>query len=139
MKPLPPKLHEILRSDVMRAGQKYLLVGGASALTDWALFAFILYALEFHYLLAGALSFTIVTAANYYMSAKFVFGTGRRSLRQRVTLLYVVSIVGLFFNLGLLTLGIDLLELHPMVAKILATGIVFGWNFSLRYYFIFQR
>ena len=123
----------------MRAGQKYFLVGGASALTDWALFALFLYWGELQYLVSGSLSFIVATAANYYMSIRFVFGTGRRSLKQRVTLLYFVSLVGMAINLALLTLGIDLLDLHPMIAKILATGMVFAWNFLLRYFYIFRK
>jgi len=132
-------LREFWRSDFMRAGLRYFLVGFASALTDWKLFALLLYWGELQYLVAGSLSFIVATAANYYMSVRFVFGTGRRSLKQRVTLLYFVSLVGMAINLSLLTLGIDFLNLHPMTSKILATGMVFAWNFLLRYYFIFQK
>lgn len=139
MKLSAAQLREFIQSDFLRAGQKYFLVGGACALIDWALFALFLYWSELQYLVAGSLAFMVATTANYYMSVRFVFGTGRRSLRQRVMLLYCVSLIGLVINLSLLMLGFDFLNLHPMIAKILATGVVFAWNFLLRYYLIFQR
>lgn len=130
---------DFLRSDIGRAVQKYFLVGGVCALTDWALFAILLYALDVHYLLSGAISFIILTGVNYVLSVRFVFGTGRRRLHQRILLLWAVSAAGIVFNLGLLTIGIDVVGAHPMIAKIFATGAVFGWNFLMRYFFVFQK
>ena len=130
---------EAWKSDVAKAAQKYLLVGGVSALLEWSIFAFFLYGMEQHYLISGALSFLFATAANYFMSVRFVFGTGRRARNQRILLLYLVSAIGIIFNLGVLAIGIDLIGMHEMAAKILATGAVFGWNFAARYYFVFQK
>lgn len=128
-----------LRSDIGRAAQRYFVVGGICALIDWGLFALLLYSLDVHYLLSGAISFVVATGANYILSVRFVFGVGRRNLRQRVLLLSAVSVAGIGFNLGLLTVGIDVLGVHPMIAKVFATGAVFGWNFLLRYFFVFQK
>jgi putative flippase GtrA len=137
--PLSATLREAWRSDVMKAAQKYLMVGGVSALLEWSIFALFLYGLEQHYLVSGAFSFLLATAANYFLSVRFVFGTGRRTRNQRIFLLYLVSAVGILFNLGVLAIGIDLIGMHEMAAKILATGAVFGWNFAARYYFVFQK
>ena len=126
-------------SDVMKAAQKYFLVGGLSALLEWALFALFLYGLEQHYLISGALSFLLATAANYFLSVRFVFGTGRRARYQRIFLLYLVSAIGIAFNLGILAVGIDEIGMHEMAAKILATAAIFGWNFAARYYFVFEK
>jgi putative flippase GtrA len=130
---------EFLRSDLGRAAQKYFFVGGTCALIDWCLFALLLYLLEVHYLLGGAISFVVSTGANYILSVRFVFGVGRRSRHQRIVLLCAVSVAGIVFNLGLLTIGIYVIGVHPMIAKVFATGAVFGWNFFLRYYFVFQK
>lgn len=127
------------RSDVATAARKYLLVGGVSAILEWSIFAFFLYVLEQHYLVSGTFSFLLATAANYFLSIRFVFGTGRRARSHRIFLLYVVSAIGIVFNLGVLAVGIDLMGIHEMAAKVLATGAVFGWNFIARYYFVFQK
>ena len=127
------------RSDVAIAAQRYFLVGGVSAIMEWSIFAFFLYGMDQHYLISGALSFLLATAANYFLSVRFVFGTGRRARNQRIFLLYVVSAIGIIFNLSVLAIGIDLVSMHEMAAKILATAAVFGWNFAARYYFVFQK
>ena len=106
---------------------------------EWSIFAFFLYGMDQHYLISGALSFLLATAANYFLSVRFVFGTGRRARNQRIFLLYLVSAIGIIFNLGVLAIGIDLVSMHEMAAKILATAAVFGWNFAARYYFVFQK
>ena len=137
--PVSEALRDALQSDVTKAAQKYLSVGGVSALLEWSIFALFLYGLEQHYLLSGAFSFVFATAANYFLSVRFVFGTGRRTRNQRIFLLYLVSVVGIVFNFSVLAIGIDLIDIHEMTAKILATGTVFGWNFAARYYFVFQK
>ncbi len=138
-KPLSVSLRDFWRSEVLKAAKKYFLVGVVSALLEWSIFAFLLYSLEQHYLISGTLSFLLATAANYFLSVRFVFGTGRRARNERIALLYLVSAIGIGFNLTVLAIGIDLIGLHEMVAKVVATGAVFGWNFVARYYYVFRK
>ena len=132
-------LNTLMRSDVVRAARRYFVVGGVSSVLEWSLFAAFLYGLDLHYLVSGTCSFLLATAANYFMSVRFVFGTGRRSRNQRIILIYAVSTIGIVFNLGVLAIGIDILGIHVMAAKVIATGFVFGWNFVARYYFVFGK
>ena len=134
-----PRARDFLKSDVAQAAQKYVVVGGLSALVDWGFFALFLYEFGQHYLIAGVISFILATGANYFLSVRFVFGVGGRKRAERIFLLYVVSFVGVAFNLGMLTVGIDILHTHEMVSKIAATGMALGWNFAGRYYFVFKK
>ncbi|MGZ0247902.1 MAG: GtrA family protein [Alphaproteobacteria bacterium] len=131
-------LGAFLASDFGRAAKRYLVVGGVSALADWSVFAVMLYGLELHYIAAGTISFILATGLNYYLSVRFVFGAGSRGPRQAMVLVYMVSTVGIAINLGVLTVGIDVLELHPLVAKFFATGVAVFWNFLARYFYIFK-
>ena len=125
------EIKAFLAGDLGRAVQKYLLVGGASALIDWALFAAAFYALGLHHLVSGGLSFLLAVGVNYWLSVRFVFGTGKRARNERIFLLYLVSAIGLGFNLSILEVCISYLDLNAMIAKIVATGMVLGWNFRL--------
>jgi putative flippase GtrA len=125
-------------SDFSRAARRYLFVGGASALADWTLFALMLYGFDVHYILAGTISFILATALNYYLSVRFVFGASRRGARNAMMLVYVVSTVGIAINLASLTIGIDYLEVHPLISKLFATSIAVFWNFLARYFYIFK-
>jgi putative flippase GtrA len=123
----------------MKAGRRYFLVGGVSAMIEWSIFALCLFGFDQHYLVSGTISFLFATAANYFMSVRFVFGTGRRPRSQRIFLLYIVSAIGIAFNLGVLAIGIDVVGMHEMASKAVATGAVFGWNFAARYSFVFRK
>jgi putative flippase GtrA len=131
-------LGAFLASDFGRAAKRYLVVGGVSALADWTIFAAMFYAFDLHYIAAGAISFIFATGLNYYLSVRFVFGAGSRGPRQAMVLVYLVSTVGIVINLGVLTIGIDVLELHPLVSKFFATGVAVFWNFLARYFYIFK-
>jgi putative flippase GtrA len=67
-----------------------------------------------------------------------VFGSGSRSPRQAMALVYLVSTIGIVINLGVLTIGVDILELHPLISKLFATGVAVFWNFLARYFYIFK-
>lgn len=127
-----------LASNFGLAAKRYLVVGGASAAADWAIFAAMLYGFDLHYITVGTISFILATALNYYLSVRFVFGAGSRGPRQAMLLVYLVSIVGIAINLSVLTVGIDFLEMHPLVAKVLATGVAVFWNFLARYFYVFK-
>lgn len=137
-RPSLSKLRILLATDLMRSARRYFLAGGFCALLDWGLFALFLYVLTVHYIAAGALSFVIATGVNYVVSAYFVFGASRRGARQAIVLVYAVSAVGIAINLAVLTVSIDLLGLHPMLAKMIASGIAVVWNFLTRYFYIFR-
>lgn len=125
-------------SDFGRAAKRYLLVGGVSAIADWTIFAALLYGFDLHYIAAATISFILATGLNYYLSVRFVFGAGSRGPRQTMVLVYLVSTIGIAINLGVLTIGIDVLELHPLISKLFATGVAVFWNFLARYFYIFK-
>jgi len=126
------------RSDFGRAARRYLFVGGASAVADWALFALMLYGFDLHYIIAGTISFILATALNYFLSVRFVFGASRRGARNAMILVYVVSTVGIAINIVVLSVGVDILDFHPMLAKVAASAIAVFWNFLARYFYIFK-
>ena len=132
-------LRSLNQSDFGRKFCRYFLVGGASALVDWGFFSVFLYIAEFHYLLAGVGSFILATALNYVLSIRYVFEGGRYSRRAEISLVYFVSGISILINLGVLSGMVELLDAHPLVAKIFGTGAAFGWNFGARYFWVFRR
>ena len=130
---------DFLRSPMMRTMTRYVLVGSTGAVADWLIFAFLLYVVESHYLLAGTISFVLATLINYILSLMWVFEGGRHSRRKEVGLIYLASAVGLLINLAALYLLYEGLGLHVFAAKVLASLSAFVWNFSARYFWIFAR
>ena len=118
---------------------KYVGVGGTAALVEWTSFAVLIGPVQLHYLTAVTASFFAATAVNYVLSTRFVFVRGRHPAHKELYLLYLVSAIGLFMNLLLMSFFVGRLSLPAMPAKIAATGIVFFWNFAARKIWVFEK
>ena len=125
----------------------YLFVGGTAALGEWGLFY-----LFFYYLLAGlglsvdtltmvatALAFGLSTLYHYFLGNILVFDSGSKYDKSKeLSLVFLVSIMGLLFNLVLMYIFVGLLAWQPMFAKVLTSCIVVVWNYLSRKKWIFK-
>ncbi len=125
----------------------YLFVGGTAALVEWALFyLFITYVLSCLGLgltaltmLATALAFGLSTLYHYFLGNVLVFDSGSRYKRgKELGLVFLVSIMGLGFNLLLMYIFVSLLGWLPMPSKVLTSCIVVVWNYLSRKKWIFR-
>ena len=118
---------------------RYFFVGGAAAAVDIGIFFLFAKLAGYDYLLVGCVGFLVATAVNYVLSVKHVFRSGvRYSKGKEVALVYLVSMVGLAINQLVLYLLINKMGSELMLAKLAATGVVFFWNFSARYFVVFR-
>ena len=125
----------------------YLFVGGTAALVEWGLFY-----LFFYYLLAGlglsvdtlamvatALAFGLSTLYHYFLGNVLVFDSGSKYDKSKeISLVFLVSIMGLVFNLVLMYVFVGLLAWQPMLAKVITSCIVVVWNYLSRKKWIFK-
>ena len=125
----------------------YLFVGGTAALVEWGLFY-----LFFYYLLSGlglsvdtltmvatALAFGLSTLYHYFLGNVLVFDSGSKYDKSKeLSLVFLVSIMGLVFNLVLMYIFVGLLAWQPMFAKVLTSCIVVVWNYLSRKKWIFK-
>ena len=123
----------------------YFGVGGVSALVEWGAFSLLEYVFNLPYLLATALAFIVSTTVNWFLGRTFTFkGSSYQNRRAKeLFLVFLVSAVGLGFNLLLMFVLVSLLGMNTNLlktaAKILATGIVFFWNFLSRKLWIYRE
>jgi putative flippase GtrA len=118
----------------------YGIVGGIAALAEWSSFYIFNEVMGINHMLSTCFSFFIGTATNFLLASKFVFKTSKFNKAGELSLVYLVSVVGLLFNLGLMKLFVDVMGLKPpLLSKIIATGIVFLWNFLSRRYLIYRE
>ena len=125
----------------------YLFVGGTAALVEWGLFY-----LFFYYLLVGlglsvdtltmvstALAFGLSTLYHYFLGNILVFDSGSKYDKSKeLSLVFLVSIMGLVFNLILMYVFVGVLAWQPMFAKVLTSCIVVVWNYLSRKKWIFK-
>lgn len=123
----------------------YGFVGGIAALVEWLFFTLLTNLLGINYLLATSISFVFSTTTNWLLGKKITFRESdayKGKTEKEIFLVFLVSGIGLLFNLGIMYILVDVLMLNTalllVVSKIFATGIVFVWNFLIRKYFIYK-
>ena len=125
----------------------YLFVGGTAALVEWALFyIFLNYVLNSFGLgltalamAATLLAFCLATLYHYFLGNVLVFDSGSRYERSKeLSLVFLVSIMGLAFNLLLMYIFVTFLGWQPMLSKVLTSCIVVVWNYLSRKKWIFR-
>lgn len=122
----------------LRGLTRYFFVGGAAACVDIGLFALFAKAMALPYLRVATASFVLATLVNYWLSIRYVFVSGQRFRRRwEMAMVFAVSAVGLGLNAAFLWLCVELGHLDLLVAKIVATGAVFFWNYFARRVLIF--
>jgi putative flippase GtrA len=84
-------------------------------------------------LAAAPVGFLLGLGCSYMMSMRFVF-TRRKVSRRSVEFIYfgVIGVIGLGMNELVIYLMYQWLHQSASLAKIVAAGIVFGFNFSAR-------
>ena len=118
---------------------RYLLVGGIAAAADLGIFAACVKGFQLNLFVVAPVSFLIATAINYLLSIRYVFESEVRfKKRLEVTLVFVVSSIGLAINQLALWLFIKVENSDEVLAKLMATGIVFTWNYTARNKYIFK-
>ena len=116
----------------------YLFVGGTAALVEWGLFYLFTAAAGINYLVATAGAYFLSTLYHYFLGNVLVFTSGARyGKAKELSLVFLVSGMGLLFNLILMYIFVGIFGLNGLVSKIAATCIVVVWNYLARKKWIF--
>lgn len=130
-------------SDKKLVGQfsRYLITGGLAFIVDFGLFALFLYAFKWHYLLANLVALLGGLTLNYLISIFWVFVSCHRVVQSRgaeFLVFAVIGFAGVGFNQLIMYLLVGQGNVHEMLSKAIAAGIVLLWNFGARKFFLFR-
>ena len=115
----------------------YFFVGGMAALVEWGTFA--LFDMFTSYMIATIVAFVIATLANYILGKIMTFKNYKKSKKDIISV-FIVSGIGLLMNMGLMYLFVNIIKIpYRIISKIIATGIVFFWNYISRRIFIYKE
>lgn len=131
------------RSSLMGQFVRYLVTGGFAFVVDFLLYAFCLYELNWHYLVANLVGLVAGLVINYVMSVAWVFSECKRVLEDRKTVEFgvfaIVGIIGVGINELLMLLMVGMLDANEMKSKIVAAILVLVWNFGVRKMVLFRE
>ncbi len=123
----------------------YFCVGGTAALVEWGTFYLFSNVFGIFYQLATVLSFIFSTTVNWILGRMFTFkGSEYKGHEAKeMMLVFLVSLIGLGINMALMWLFVSVFGLssglQKLASKIMATGIVFFWNFLSRKLLIYKN
>lgn len=118
---------------------RYFAAGLVALCVDFSLYVALTEIAHWHYLFSGTVAFCAGLTTVYLFSVRWVFRTRRHQRGAREFLLFsLIGIVGLALTTGALYVFTDIFELDYRLSKLVATGIVFVFNFGCRKFFLFR-
>ena len=116
---------------------KFIVVGGIATIIDFAVLYLLKEFIGLNEILANTISFTVSVIYNYIASIKWVFDVDKdKNEKQQFIIFIVFSIIGLLINNLILWICIDKFNIHYLIGKVFATGIVMIFNFITRKKFL---
>ena len=116
---------------------KFGVVGFLAFIIDYGLLALLTEVFSVNYLVSAPISFIASVVFNYVASMRYVFTHKEDMSRRREFIIFVVlSVIGLIINNALMWAGVELLHVHYLIVKIVATAVVMVWNFVTRKIFL---
>ena len=136
---------KLLNKANIRQFISYFFVGGVAAIVEWVMFFIFANVLQINYFVSTVIAFIFSTTANWILGRITTFkdnNTYKDKKAKEAFLVFIVSAIGLLFNLILMYLFVTVMgfdsSLGKTLSKIAATGIVFIWNFLIRKLVIYK-
>ncbi len=118
---------------------KYGIVGLIALSFDYLSLVLLTEYAHLHYLQSATAGFIIGVIVNYILSTKFVFKHSKLTDKKaEFTLFAIIGMGGLFFNNCIMWFLTDIIFFHYTTSKLIATAIVFLWNFYARKLILFK-
>lgn len=119
---------------------QYGIVGAIAYMVDMGLLIGLTEWVHLHYLLSAGIAFLAGLGVNYLLSITWVFSVRRlKNKKLEFFLFSFIGIIGLGINEGVIWFATEKGGFHYVVSKIIATGVVFLWNFFARKYLLFYQ
>lgn len=120
---------------------RYLFVGAVATVADWGLLWFLGGVLGCGLYFSTAVAFAAGTVVNFIFSECFAFKGARRMENRKLAFLIFAAtcFIGLLLTELIMFIIADRLNVHYMISKIIATVIVFMWNFLSKKLIIYRK
>lgn len=119
---------------------RYGLVSVIALAVDFGGMVLLVELFSMHYLVAATVSFISGLVVNYLLSRAWVFTERKYESRVKEFIIFTgIGIVGLLLNNSIMWLAVEKIGIYYIFSKIIATILVFFWNFGLRKMLVFKE
>jgi putative flippase GtrA len=88
--------------------------------------------------LANGIGFTAAVMSNYIIHRNWTFKHNKSKAGPQFLVFFTVSAIGLLLNSAIIFLLDNMMSVNFYISKAVAIFIVFFWNFSANYFFVFK-
>ena len=117
---------------------RYIAVGGASAILEYAVFNALYSGVGLATLRANSIAIVIAVVFHFNMQKRWTFRDSQSLRRQLPRYLMMIGVAAVLNNL-LVYLFIEVMLLPPALAKLLQIGLLFGLQFTVSRLIVFSR
>ena len=114
---------------------QYAVTGGIAAVVDAGGFVLLVNA-KLSIVVASCLSFCIAAIVNYNLTSQFVFN--REATLRGFASFVAAALIGLTVNIGVTFVGVFMVGLPPLAAKLVGIAIAFIVNFLINLRIVFH-
>lgn len=117
----------------------YIVVGGLATVVEWVFYWIFANPLSLQYLIATILAIVISTFSNWLFGRLITFKDAPKgNILLEIIKVYAASIIGLGLNMLIMWLLHGVANVSDMLSKIIATVIVFAYNYLVRKRLIYK-
>ncbi|HQW20420.1 MAG TPA: GtrA family protein [Rhodocyclaceae bacterium] len=125
---------------ILKQFLQYVLVGGVAFVIDFSILFLLTDRFELHYLTSATAAFLIGLAVNYVLCIAWIFDVRTIANRHHEFAIFAsIGISGLTLNTGLMYVLTDLADVHYLLSKLIAAGLILIFNFTLRRTILFSE
>jgi putative flippase GtrA len=117
---------------------KFGVVGVSGVFVDFGITWLLRDKLKINQYFANSTGFMCAVVSNYILNRLWTFHSTDPSIAIQFGKFFIVALIGLGLNNGIIYLLNERREVKFYTAKLIATGIVMLWNFGANYLFTFH-
>jgi putative flippase GtrA len=125
------------RARVARQFTLFALIGAVGTAGHYAILIFLVRHFGVDPVAASVAGFVAGALINYSLNYKLTFRSRAQHVRT-LTKFLAVAVLGAILNMAVVWLGIEVAQLHYLVAQAIATGAILVLNFALSYLWAFR-
>lgn len=117
---------------------RFGIVGASGMVVDFGVTWLCKEKLHWNKYISNSLGFILAATNNYIWNRLWTFQSTSDAVVREYTLFFIIALIGLGLNNGIIYLLHERLHLNFYLSKLIAIGCVTIWNFVMNYVFTFR-
>ena len=117
---------------------RFGIVGASGMVVDFGVTWLCKEKLHWNKYISNSLGFILAATNNYVWNRLWTFQSTSDAVAREYTLFFIIALIGLGLNNGIIYLLHERLHLNFYLSKLIAIGCVTIWNFVMHYVFTFR-